>query len=405
MFQLIISGFVVRFVQCFAQAAPFILTGFFVAAIFNRMLGPAHTRALFGGNSRRSLVQAWGIGMLLPVCSLGVIPVANEMKRAGITGGTILAFAMAAPLFNPLSLLYGLTLSEPYVLLAFTFCSLVLLTITGSVWDRYFQETIAPPDESKKLEPGIKRILSIGVTAARDAVGPSLKYIIVGLVGVALLGAILPHGSLQHAMNYDNVFAPLLMSALAVPVYATPMLAMSQLGMMFAHANSVGAAFVLLTLGAGMNLGLVYWMKQIFGWKKTLMWFSLLMVIVLGLAYGIEKPLFPSDIDPSNHSHAFDIYSQPFHHAPNDMIAAVKTKWSQEVVIYEWYSLGLLGGLVLCGLILKKIESKYDVESWLHTKSDREKESKFDRNVTAPVLGMVGIVMLIIFSVVGCFIY
>ncbi|MEZ6048917.1 MAG: permease [Planctomycetaceae bacterium] len=101
MFQLIISGFLVRFVQCLAQAAPFILTGIFVAAILNRMLGAEHTNRLFGGNSRRSLIQAWAIGMLLPVCSLGVIPVANEMRRSKLSGGTILAFAMAAPLFNP----------------------------------------------------------------------------------------------------------------------------------------------------------------------------------------------------------------------------------------------------------------------------------------------------------------
>jgi hypothetical protein len=64
-----------------------------------------------------------------------------------------------------------------------------------------------------------------------------------------------PANSLQHTFNYDNPLAPLYMTGMAIPVYATPMLAMSQLGMMFQHANSIGAAFVLLVLGAGMNLG------------------------------------------------------------------------------------------------------------------------------------------------------
>ena len=39
-------------------------------------------RKLFGDNSWRSLPQAWLVGMLLPVCSLGVIPVIREMRRA-----------------------------------------------------------------------------------------------------------------------------------------------------------------------------------------------------------------------------------------------------------------------------------------------------------------------------------
>ena len=47
--------------------------------------------------------------MLMPVCSLGVIPIAREMRRSDLRGGD-LAFAMTAPLFNPLSMLYGLTL-------------------------------------------------------------------------------------------------------------------------------------------------------------------------------------------------------------------------------------------------------------------------------------------------------
>ncbi|QDU82443.1 putative permease [Polystyrenella longa] len=405
MLLMIISGFIVRFVQCLAQAAPFILTGLFVAAILQRMLGAAHTRALFGGNSRRSLIQAWGIGMLLPVCSLGVIPIASQMKRAGLAGGTILAFAMAAPLFNPLSLLYGLTLSEPVVIIAFTFCSLVLLTITGGLYDRFFSETKEKPEPEEMLEPGVKRILSIGISAARESVGPSLKYIAIGLVGVALLGAFLPHNSLQKSMNFDNPYAPLLMSALAVPVYATPMLAMSQLGMMFAHANSVGAAFVLLTLGAGLNLGLVYWMIRNFSLQKTLVWFALLLVIVLGIAYGVERPLFPADIDPANHSHAFDIYAQPFHLAPSNPIQAIKTKWGHDILPYEWYALSMLGVLMTCGLALRKVEQTHDVEVWLRVKSEREQGSKLDRQVSAPVLGMVAIGMLILFSIVGCFVY
>ena len=107
-----------------------------MAAIFRRLLGHEGTRRLFGCGTWRELPQAWFIGMLLPICSLGVIPVAREMRRARISGGAILAFAMTAPLFNPLSLLYGLTLSEPSVILAFAFCTMVVVTAVGALWNR-----------------------------------------------------------------------------------------------------------------------------------------------------------------------------------------------------------------------------------------------------------------------------
>jgi len=94
-------GGVLRGAQCLLQASPFILTGLVIAGVFRRLLGPDAIRTLFGHGTRAAIPRAWAIGMVLPICSLGVIPVAREMRRAGLSGGTILAFALAAPLFNP----------------------------------------------------------------------------------------------------------------------------------------------------------------------------------------------------------------------------------------------------------------------------------------------------------------
>ena len=93
----IVWSIVLRVGQAALQAAPFLLAGVFIAAIFRRFLGPQNTRRLFGGGGWTGLLVGWLIGMLLPVCSLGVIPVVREMRRAGLPGGTILAFALAAP--------------------------------------------------------------------------------------------------------------------------------------------------------------------------------------------------------------------------------------------------------------------------------------------------------------------
>ena len=119
----IVWSIVLRTGQTVIEASSTLLVGILVAAVMRRMLGAAGTRRLFGGTGWRGLFRAWGVGMLLPVCSLGVIPIAREMRRAGVPGGTILAFVLAAPHINPLSLLYGLTLSEPVVIICFAAAS------------------------------------------------------------------------------------------------------------------------------------------------------------------------------------------------------------------------------------------------------------------------------------------
>ncbi len=400
-------GFAVRLVQSLAQAAPFILTGFFVAAVFRRFIGYKKLRQVFGGSEMSSLFKAWVIGMLLPVCSLGVIPVIVEMRRAGIKGGTILAFAMSAPLFNPLSLLYGLTLSEPIAILSFAACSLVIVTVVGMIWDRMFpgSELTGVPDES--VHYGIRRMAALGVSAGKEATGRSFKLVLCGLIGVGLLGAVIPHASLQHHFNHDQPLAPLKMAALGIPVYATPMLAMSQMGMMFQHANSIGAAFVLLALGAGMNLGLIVWMLGEYGLKRSAVWMSILLVVVIGLGYSVDKPLFPKDIDPANHTHAFDIYGQPFSGSAafSSLAGQSVEKLKRDIQPYEWYSVELLALLMVAGCVVRLTDRRGRIETWIAEVPEPTETGRMDIVVPPTVLGGLALVGLVIFSGVGCYAY
>src|SRR5438045_5317561 len=129
---------VLRTGQVAVEASVTLLCGLLVAGVMRRMLGAEGVRRLFGGDGWKGLLRAWGIGTLLPVCSLGVIPIAREMRRSGVPSGTILAFVLAAPHINPLSLLYGLTLSEPLVIVSFAAGSLGLALAAGAAWDRFF---------------------------------------------------------------------------------------------------------------------------------------------------------------------------------------------------------------------------------------------------------------------------
>ncbi|MCA9074725.1 MAG: permease [Planctomycetaceae bacterium] len=401
----LLIGFLLRFVQSLLAASPFILAGLAIAGVFRVLLGRKDTARLFGGKTRRSLLQAWAIGMLLPVCSLGVIPVIRELRRSSLNGGTILAFAMAAPLFNPLSLLYGLTLSEPLAILAFAFCSLIVVTGVGLVWDRLFPATAIPEDEPERVPPGLKRMLAVGLAGARQAGGASAVYILIGLIGVASLSFVLSPTALQRAVNGDNPIAPLTMMGVAIPVYATPMLAMSQLGMMFQHANSPGAAFVLLALGAGMNLGLVAWMFRQYGWKRSLGWFSLLLVVVLGLAYGVDRPLFPKAVDVADHTHAFDIYCRPFPLNTSDAASKVIEKLRRDVPVYELYAASALMITVFVGVGVNLFDRENRIEAWLRTRPEAYDRGRLDVNVPAPVLGGVALVLLVAISVAGCYAY
>ena len=404
MISTVLLGALLRFLQALLQATPTILVGLVVAAVFQRLLGRDNTRKLFGDNTWRALPQAWLIGMLLPVCSLGVIPILRELRKAGISGGTILAFGLTAPLFNPISILYGLTLADPVVIFTFCLCSLAIVTVVGISWDRLYPGTAEIEEAPPKVAHGFKRILAICVACARELAGPSMLYIAIGLLGVASLSVVLPAGSLQSAAEHDDPWAPLFMSLIAIPAYATPMTAMVQLASMFQHGNSVGAAFALLALGAGANIGLVVWTMRTYGFRHSVVWFSILVAIVVVLSYGVDGPLYPHGVEPAGHTHAFDIYCFPFHEGTTATIGMVAKLLSEKLAAHEIVALALATSLAIAGLVLAAIDPKREkIEAWLQR--EPETQPKYDLVIPGPVLGTIALIGLVAISVFGCYLY
>lgn len=406
MVQAIFWGVVLRIIQSALQAAPFVFTGLCIAAMLHRLMGVAGTRRLFGSHSLSSLFQAWVIGMVLPGCSLGVIPIVKQLRAAGLAVGTIFAFALSSPLFDPLSLLYGLTLSKPETILAFAGCSLVVVTVSGALFDHLFPQPEIPRPELPQTPPGVKRLLAMLVHMARETVSDSMGYILCGLVGVGLLASVLPHGSLMHTMAHDNPYSPLLMTVIAIPAYATPMTAMGQLGSMFQHGNSIGAAFILLALGAGLNCGLLLWMFRHYGARKTLVWLALMLGVVVGLSYGIERPLYPQEIQPADHTHAFDIYCLPFAETPyGGYLADIGRRLKQETQLHELVGAVLVLALMSGGLFLRWLDRRWIIEDWLNQPTPETAHRVWDVVVPGPVLAGVGFLVILGGSLVGCFAY
>lgn len=402
----ILGGALVRATQGLLSSVPTLIVGLFIAAVLRYYLRVEGTLRLFGGNGVRSLAQSWLIGMLLPVCSIGVIPIIRELKRMGMRPGAISAFALSAPLFNPLSLLYGLTLSRPYVIVGFALGSLAVVTILGIAWDRWTR--FKPCAVEQEPTPvSLRRLGFCGLYMARELVGPSGVLALIAVFGLGLLGAILPHGALQASVEQDNLWAPLTMAAVAVPVYATPMLTMSQLGMMFVHGNSPGAAFCLLLLGTGVNVATVCWIGKNYGWRSTLAWFCILMVVVVGCAYAVDKPLIPPGIEPAGHTHAFDIYTNPFSWGTSLNLTHLATEIEKGVPRMQIIlSLAFLGCFALIGLLSRTLfrGPTNRFLSYIPDLSSLQWQG-MHRKVSTQVLGLTLLVGLVAFSIVGCYAY
>lgn len=407
--------FILRFSQSALDASLTLVTGVIIAGIFRRMFTPAQTRRLFG-SGWSGPIRGWAVGMLLPVCSLGVIPVARELRRSGVPGGTVLAFVLTGPLLNPISFLYGLTLGEPKVILSFAAITLFKTAILAYLWDAWFgsgadaalaAQRAAIADALPVLTAGPKRILAVLVTGAKELAGHDAFYYLIGLLGTAILSSFIPFGSLQKIMSHQDKMAPLRMVFLSIPAYMSPLSGMVRIGTMFEHGNSIGAAFVLLVLGIGISLGTLLWLLNDFGWRRMTPWFTLYVAVVLALAYACEPLLWDSRKVEADHTHAFDDLSSPFRHGttPAEMASIVHHKLANQFGLPEKFALSCFLGMLAAGLLLRLIDRSERVERWLVAPPEAAKPAMWDPRLPGAVIGGVAIMGLITFSVIGAYIY
>lgn len=400
-------GAIVRMSQALLAACPTIVVGWLIAAIFERILGRDGTFQLFGGHTWRQLPQAWLLGMLLPVCSLGVIPIMVQMRRSGISGGTILAFGLTAPLFNPISVLYGLTLSDPFAIFVFCMGSLTIVAIMGVVWDWLFPGNWINAEALPKTPHGVRRIAATALSICEQAFSSSTWYLVLAIIGVGALSAVLPAGILQRAANKHDIMAPLTMAGVATLAYVTPMEAIVQVASMFQHGNSIGASFTLLVLGTGVNLGILCWIAIHYGIKRSLIWIVFLLLVVLAISYGVDGPLFPKGVEPADHTHAFDKYCNPFPESNGNMLDSsvrlIGDAWKPEEIVA-----GVVAIILMCiGGWLRYRDPKGTWMEKLVTVSDPSSVEKPKRDIVLPnwAIATVCLVGLVAASVGGCFLY
>jgi uncharacterized protein len=398
-----------RFLETNLAASPTIVIGLVTAAVFQWFFGVEGTQRVFAGHPLWGLFKAWLLGMLLPVCTLGALPLCSYLKRCGVSSGNIVALALSAPLFNPLSLLYGLTLSDPIAILTFAMCSLLMVTVVCWVWERTMPavdlQSIAPEQGTSPV--GMRRLIAILNTMAREAAGPSLLWLLLTAIGVGVLGAALPVGFLQRAANVDRPLAPIVMALVMIPAYATPLAAMGELGSMFQHGNHIGAGFTLLIVGAGITTGTLVWIAWHYGVGRCVLLMAILMPVVLGFAYALAKPLYPRGVEVVDHTHAFDRYCQPPGMDKNPAtwcIAHVR----QQTPLQEWVGAAVLGCFVIAGTGLRWCDRTNRLHRWSTSGPAYQPDAStpwHQRPVSPPVIGAAILVGLVAFSIVGCYAY
>jgi len=94
-------NFKVIFLSIVLEAIPFVLVSVFVSAIIHNFVTETMIEKIISRNKLFNIVPATLLGILMPVCDCGMVPIVRRLVKKGVPLHTAVSFMLAAPIINP----------------------------------------------------------------------------------------------------------------------------------------------------------------------------------------------------------------------------------------------------------------------------------------------------------------
>jgi uncharacterized membrane protein YraQ (UPF0718 family) len=253
------KSIIVDFWGTAAEMSPYLLFGFFVAGILSVFVSQPLVERHLGGRGVWPLVKASIVGVPLPLCSCGVIPVSISLHKHGASKGATISFLLSTPQTGVDSIFVTLSLLGPVFAVFRPLAAFVTGILGGTLVDVFNRdknnaerpkaeckdECCAEGNKKNKIIRGLKYGF---VTLPRD-IG---KAMLAGLIIAAFISALVPDGYFAEKLG-TGIFAMVVMMFLGIPVYVCATASVPVAAALILKGLTPGAALVFLMTGPATN--------------------------------------------------------------------------------------------------------------------------------------------------------
>jgi len=271
--------------------APYLLFGFLMAGILSVVISRDFVRRHLGIRGWSGALKAALVGVPMPICSCGVIPLAASLRKHGASRGATASFLASTPQTGIDSLMIT------YALLGWVFAVFrAIAAFVSGIICGVAVEAVSEPDDAMPKnnvektgnsphENLFKQVFSYAfVTLPRDIARP----LIIGIVVSGILSGLIPEGYFAENIG-DSPLAMLLMLAIGIPLYVCSS-ASVPIALAFMKAGlSPGAALVFLITGPATNAATLTTLWNIIGKKQLIVFLITLALCALGAGLLINQ--------------------------------------------------------------------------------------------------------------------
>jgi len=269
-----------------ARMAPYLLLGFVVAGALHVLLPTGAVARLLGRPGLGSVVKAAAVGVPLPLCSCGVVPVAASLKQSGASGGSVVSFLVSTPTTGVDSMLATYSLLGLPIAAIRVVASFVLGIVAGGLTALGLrtaepQSPIAPA-AGAAAAPARNRLVSGLVYGFDELLGGIARPLLFGLLLGGAISHFLPPGVLEGYMG-RGVVSYLVMMVVGIPLYVCASGSIPLAAALMAKGISPGAGLVFLIAGPATNMATMSVVSKMVGPRALVIYLAVIAAGSLGV--------------------------------------------------------------------------------------------------------------------------
>jgi len=283
MWQIILASW-----QMLGQMAPFLLLGFLIAGALSVGMSAEWLQRHLGRGGIKPVIKATLLGVPLPLCSCGVIPVAASMRCHGASRAATTAFLLSTPqtgidsILVTYALLGGaLAIFRPLAALVTGIIGGIMVMLIGK------NHAEADPPKNRILTPRAGehtyrsiplQILRYGFVTLPREIGPAL---IVGILIAGAISALVPVGGVSAYIG-GGIVSILIMMAVGIPMYVCATASVPIAAGLLHVGVSFGAVFAFLIAGPATNAATLTTLWKVLGRRTTLIFLATIAASAIG---------------------------------------------------------------------------------------------------------------------------
>jgi uncharacterized membrane protein YraQ (UPF0718 family)/copper chaperone CopZ len=271
-------------VDLWLAVAPYLLLGLLIAGILHVFLGSDFIAHHLGKGRFASILKATVLGIPLPLCSCGVIPVAASLRKEGATKSATLAFLVSTPTTGVDSIAATYSLMGPLFAIfrpVAAFFSGILIGLLNALFNPEKETKHHMHDHGKiSTRFRIKEVFQYGFVELAEDIG---KWLLFGVLIGGILTVVIPEDLILRYFANPLVHF-VIMLLIAIPLYVCATGSIPIAAALIQKGFAPGAALVFLIAGPATNTVTLSFVFSKLG--KKAFYFYLSSIIVVSIVVG-----------------------------------------------------------------------------------------------------------------------